>query len=170
MANRNAARALWITGPGQAEIREEVLAAPAAGDVLVRTLYSAISRGTESLVYAGAVPPSEYARMRAPFQAGDFPAPVKYGYINVGVVEQGPAELEGRHVFCLYPHQTRYVVPAVDVYAIPATVPAAVSAPPGAPIGDPGMDWLGRWGIGEPARVWLLESEPWCTWIEHGWQ
>jgi 2-desacetyl-2-hydroxyethyl bacteriochlorophyllide A dehydrogenase len=123
MAEKNAARALWITGPGRAEIREERLDEPAAGEVLVRTLYSAISRGTESLVYAGAVPPSEYARMRAPFQAGDFPAPVKYGYINVGVVEQGPAELAGRHVFCLYPHQTRYVVPVGDVYPLPATVP-----------------------------------------------
>ena len=49
--------------------------------------------------------------MRAPFQEGDFPGPVKYGYLNVGVVEQGPPELAGRTVFCLYPHQTRYVVP-----------------------------------------------------------
>ena len=100
------ARAFWITGRGQSEIRAEQLAAPSRGEVLVRALYSGISRGTETLVFHGGVPPSEYVRMRAPFQAGDFPAPVKYGYSSVGVVKQGPPELLGRTVFCLYPHQT----------------------------------------------------------------
>ena len=61
--------------------------------------------------------------MRAPFQEGDFPAPVKYGYLNVGVVEAGPPALPGRAVFCLYPHQTRYVVPAAAVVAVPDGVP-----------------------------------------------
>ena len=82
------------------------------GEVLVRTRFSGVSRGTETLVFRGRVPPSQYAAMRAPFQEGDFPAPVKYGYLNVGVVEDGPPELRGRTVFCLYPHQTAYVVPA----------------------------------------------------------
>jgi threonine dehydrogenase-like Zn-dependent dehydrogenase len=123
MTNTIGARALWITGPGKAEIRDEVVAKPAAGEVLVRTTYSAISRGTESLVYSGEVPPSEYERMRAPFQAGKFPAPVKYGYINVGVVEHGSDALIGRSVFCLYPHQTRYVVPEAAVYPLPENLP-----------------------------------------------
>lgn len=118
------ARALWVTGPGRAEIRAETLPAPGDGDVLVRTLLSGISRGTESLVFNGHVPPSEHARMRAPFQAGDFPAPVKYGYTNVGVVEQGSAELLGRRVFCLYPHQTYYVVPAAAVHPLPDALPS----------------------------------------------
>ena len=83
--------------------------------MLVRTLRSGVSRGTETLVFRGGVPASQYAAMRAPFQEGDFPGPVKYGYLNVGVVEQGPAELRGRTVFCLYPHQTAYVVPAEAV-------------------------------------------------------
>ena len=77
----------------------------------MRTLCSGVSRGTETLVFRGGVPESQYAAMRAPFQEGDFPGPVKYGYLNVGVVEEGPAALLGRTVFCLYPHQTRYVVP-----------------------------------------------------------
>jgi threonine dehydrogenase-like Zn-dependent dehydrogenase len=94
-----------------------------AGEVLVRTLYSGVSRGTESLVFGGAVPRSEYQRMRAPFQAGEFPAPVKYGYASVGVVEQGPPGLAGRHVFALYPHQTHYVVPADAVHPLPSGVP-----------------------------------------------
>ena len=117
------ARAFWVAERGHGEIRSERLPEPRADDVVVRALYSGVSRGTEALVFAGAVPASEYERMRAPFQAGDFPAPVKYGYSSVGVVERGPAELRGRTVFCLYPHQTRYVVPAAAVYALPDGVP-----------------------------------------------
>lgn len=123
MTAADSARSFWIAEPRRGEIRAEALPALRAGDVKVRTLFTGISRGTEALVWNGAVPPREYARMRAPFQAGDFPAPVKYGYSNVGVVEQGPSELVGRHVFCLYPHQTHYVVPAESVHALPERVP-----------------------------------------------
>src|SRR5262249_25210409 len=97
---------------------------PGPGDVVVRTVRSGISRGTETLVFRGAVPPDQRARMRAPFQEGDFPGPVKYGYLNVGAVEQGPPELRGRTVFCLYPHQTAYVVPARAVSVVPEGIPA----------------------------------------------
>lgn len=117
------ARAFWVTGPGRGEIRKQPLPAPADSDVLVRSLASGISRGTETLVFNGRVPPSEYQRMRAPFQEGDFPAPVKYGYTSIGVVEAGPAELLGRRVFCLYPHQDRYVVPASAVHVLPDELP-----------------------------------------------
>src|SRR5262245_4439764 len=92
---------------------------------MVRTLRSGVSRGTETLVFKGGVPPGQYAAMRAPFQEGDFPGPVKYGYLNVGVVEHGPPELRGRTVFCLYPHQTAYVVPAGSVTVVPEGVPLA---------------------------------------------
>lgn len=84
-----------------------------------------MSRGTETLVFRGGVPESQHASMRAPFQDGDFPAPVKYGYLSVGQVEEGPARLLGRTVFCLYPHQTRYVVPVSAVTVVPDSVPAA---------------------------------------------
>jgi threonine dehydrogenase-like Zn-dependent dehydrogenase len=97
---------------------------PGPGEVLVRTLVSGVSRGTEALVFRGAVPESQYAVMRAPFQEGDFPGPVKYGYLSVGVVEAGSEELLGRTVFCLHPHQTRYVVPAEAVTPVPDEVPA----------------------------------------------
>jgi 2-desacetyl-2-hydroxyethyl bacteriochlorophyllide A dehydrogenase len=117
------AHAFWVTAPGHGEIRREPLAPASAGDVVVRTRWSGISRGTESLVFHGRVPPSEYQRMRAPFQDGNFPAPVKYGYSNVGVVEHGPDGLVGRTVFCLFPHQTRYVVPAEAVHVVPDGVP-----------------------------------------------
>jgi threonine dehydrogenase-like Zn-dependent dehydrogenase len=120
-----AASAFWIPRPGAGEIRPVELPEPGDDEVLVRTLYSGVSRGTETLVFRGGVPESQHALMRAPFQDGDFPAPVKYGYLNVGVVERGPAGLAGRTVFCLYPHQTRYVVPASAVTVVPDTVPAA---------------------------------------------
>ena len=117
------ARAFWVTEPGRGEIRGEALPVPSDGDVVVRALYSGISRGTEALVFRGRVPHSEHQRMRGPFQAGEFPAPVKYGYASVGRVEQGPRELQNRTVFVLYPHQTRYVVPARAVHVLPDTVP-----------------------------------------------
>lgn len=91
----------------------------------MRALYSGISRGTEALVFGGRVPQSEWARMRAPFQVGEFPAPVKYGYSLTGIVEQGPADLVGRQVFVLHPHQTRFVVPATAVHVLPDDVPGS---------------------------------------------
>jgi NADPH:quinone reductase-like Zn-dependent oxidoreductase len=117
------ARAFWLREPGVGEIRSVRLPEPRDGDVRVRTLRSGVSRGTETLVFRGGVPPDQHAAMRAPFQEGDFPGPVKYGYLNVGVVEDGPAELRGRTVFCLYPHQTAYVVPATAVAVVPEEVP-----------------------------------------------
>jgi threonine dehydrogenase-like Zn-dependent dehydrogenase len=119
------AQAFWLRSPGVGEIRPAPLPAPGPEEVLVRTRYSGISRGTETLVFRGEVPTTQYAAMRAPFQDGDFPAPVKYGYLNVGVVEEGPPGLVGRVVFCLYPHQTAYVVPADAVIPVPDGVPAA---------------------------------------------
>lgn len=119
------ARAFWLRSPGHGEIREETLAAPADEEVLVRALYSGVSRGTETLVFRGQVPENQRAAMRAPFQDGDFPAPVKYGYLSVGRVEEGPDALVGRTVFCLYPHQSRYVVPVSAVTVVPESVPAA---------------------------------------------
>jgi 2-desacetyl-2-hydroxyethyl bacteriochlorophyllide A dehydrogenase len=119
------AKAFWLRAPGHGEIRPVALPDPGPDDVVVRTLRSGISRGSETLVFEGRVPPDQYDLMRAPFQEGDFPGPVKYGYLNVGEVEQGPAELCGRTVFCLYPHQTAYVAPACAVTVVPEGVPPA---------------------------------------------
>jgi threonine dehydrogenase-like Zn-dependent dehydrogenase len=117
------ARAFWLREPGVGEIRAVPLPSPGRDDVVVRTLRSGISRGTEALVFRGGVPASQYTAMRAPFQEGEFPGPVKYGYLNVGVVEHGPPSLAGRTVFCLYPHQTVYVVPARAVIVVPDDIP-----------------------------------------------
>jgi len=118
-------RAFWVAAPGRGEIRREPLPMPSVDEVVVRALYSGISRGTEALVFQGRVPASEYQRMRAPFQAGEFPGPVKYGYASVGQIEHGPRELLGRTVFVLHPHQTRYIVPARSVHVLPENVPAS---------------------------------------------
>lgn len=117
------ARALWFISEGNSEIRPVELADPGPGEVRVRTLCSGVSRGTETLVLRGGVPESQRAVMRAPFQEGDFPWPVKYGYLNVGVVEHGPSNLLGCTVFALFPHQTEYVVPAAAVTPVPDAVP-----------------------------------------------
>jgi len=121
-------RQFWIRTPGQGEIVTSPLGPRETGDVLVRALYSGISRGTEALVFRGEVPPSQHKVMRAPFQEGDFPGPVKYGYSSVGEVLEAPEEpvpsLVGRQVFCLHPHQDLYQVPSRAVLVLPDGLPA----------------------------------------------
>ena len=117
------AHAFWLRSSGCGEIRPAALRDPGPGEVLVRAVCSGVSRGTETLVFRGAVPPDQHEAMRAPFQEGDFPGPVKYGYLSVGRVEHGPPDLRGRTVFCLYPHQSAYVVPAGAVTVVPEDVP-----------------------------------------------
>ena len=117
------AQALWYVGPGRAEIRREPLPPPGPGEVRVRALHGAVSRGTERLVLAGRVPASEYARMRGPHMGGAFPFPVKYGYATVGRVEAGAENLAGRTVFALHPHQSQFVLPAAAVTPLPDGVP-----------------------------------------------
>jgi NADPH:quinone reductase-like Zn-dependent oxidoreductase len=123
VAGSETARALWTVAPGRAEIRPEPLGPLPSGSVRVRALHGALSRGTEALIFAGRVPESEYQRMRAPFMGGNFPFPVKYGYATVGRVEAGPAELIGRVVFSLYPHQTVFDVPVAAAMPLPNKVP-----------------------------------------------
>lgn len=117
------ARAYWTLAPGRGELRAEELPEPAAGEALVRATASAVSRGSELLVHRGGVPPAVADRMRAPFQVGDLPGPVKYGYLSVGVVEAGEPGWVGRRVFCLHPHQDRYVVPVSALTVLPEEVP-----------------------------------------------
>ena len=119
----NTAQALWYVAPGQAEIREEMLTAPQPGEVRVRALFGALSRGTEALVLAGRVPESEFERMRAPFMGGRFPFPVKYGYATVGQIEEGPEKHVGRTVFALHPHQHHFNIPESAVVTLPQSVP-----------------------------------------------
>lgn len=115
-------QALWITGPALAELRPASLPPADDNTLHVKALTSGISRGTESLVFHGKVPKSEWTRMRCPFQDGEFPYPVKYGYAMVGRIEHGPADRNGERVFCLYPHQSRFAIPAASAILIPDAV------------------------------------------------
>ena len=121
---RGAWTAYWTMAPRHGMLRTEPARDPGSGEALVRALHSGISRGTELLVHGGQVPAEVAATMRAPFQRGSWPGPVKYGYNSVGVVEAGPGSLAGRRVFCLHPHQDRYVVPSEALTVIPDEVPS----------------------------------------------
>lgn len=112
------ARALWCTGAGRAALDG---ADPGEG-TLFRAQWSGISRGTERLVFEGRVPEAEWQRMRAPYQEGSFPFPVKYGYAMVARAMEGP--LQGRSVFALFPHQTEFRLPETAVVVLPDAVPA----------------------------------------------
>ena len=116
-----APKALWYVGKKRAELRDEMVAAPGAGELRVRARFGAVSRGTERLVFEGRVPDSEFERMRAPFMGGAFPHPVKYGYSIVGAVEEGADR--GRTVFVLHPHQNEFVVPEAAAATVPDNVP-----------------------------------------------
>lgn len=122
-ADKQVARALWIPAAGRCEMRAEALAAPAADEVMVRALFSGISRGTEALVFNGKVPASEQRTMRGPHMGGEFPFPVKYGYAAVGRVVSGPDRLRDETVFCLHPHQDLFTLPAGDVVVLPESLP-----------------------------------------------
>ena len=122
-SNAVTAISVWYQSSGEVVLRKATLPEPGLGFARVRSLYSGISRGTERLVLAGRVPPEEFSRMRAPLQEGDFPFPVKYGYCAVGMVEAGPADWLGRTVFCLHPHQDRFLAPIAKLAAIPEGIP-----------------------------------------------
>lgn len=117
------ARSLWYTAQEQVELRSERLTASPRDMLTIETHYSAISRGTERLIWSGAVPPAEWQRMRAPFQIGDFPFPVKYGYSAAGVVVDGPPEWLGANTFALHPHQDFFSVPIDRVTRLPHGLP-----------------------------------------------
>jgi NADPH:quinone reductase-like Zn-dependent oxidoreductase len=115
--------AFWVVRPGLGEIRAARLGPLEPGCLRVRMLASGISRGTETLVFHGRVPPSQYHAMRCPFQDGEFPGPVKYGYSAVGLVEAGPDGWVGRRVFALHPHQDRFDLPVEAAVPVPDGVP-----------------------------------------------
>jgi 2-desacetyl-2-hydroxyethyl bacteriochlorophyllide A dehydrogenase len=106
------ARALWFTAPRTAELRPERVPPPAPGEVRVKTIASAISHGTEMLVYRGEVPTD--LPLDLPTLAGDFSFPIKYGYASVGrVLDAGVEHLSPDDlVFVHHPHQEAFVVPA----------------------------------------------------------
>jgi 2-desacetyl-2-hydroxyethyl bacteriochlorophyllide A dehydrogenase len=117
-------QSLVFVSPHQVEVREEALLPPGPGEVLVQTLVSAISPGTEMLVYRGHVPKNMPLDASIPGMTGAVSYPVKYGYASVGrVVELGDgvdAEWNDRVTFSLHPHESHYVVPTDQLTPLPA--------------------------------------------------
>jgi len=94
------------------ELRSESVPPPGPGEVRIKTIASAISHGTEMLVYRGEVPAD--LALDLPTLAGSYSFPIKYGYASVGRVLDSGAESfsPGDLVFVHHPHQDTFVVPA----------------------------------------------------------
>lgn len=113
----------WTEAPGQGNWRQVPTPNTESADQLrIRTTASAVSKGTETLVHHGDVPPRIADLMRAPHQLGDFSFPVSYGYLAVGVVDQGPEPWLGTRVFGLLPHHSHHIVTPDDINPIPAGI------------------------------------------------
>lgn len=117
------AKALWFRTRGHAEILEERLPRLRPGWCRLHTLFSAISPGTERLVYSGEVPEDLHREMRCPYMGGKFPFPVKYGYSLVGKITEGPEDSIGSVVHVLHPHQDQCIVRTEHTFPIPPQVP-----------------------------------------------
>ncbi len=143
----------WTEAPFRGALREVPRPVPAAGEVLVETEFSGISRGTETLVHRGAVPESVAGLMRAPLQLGELPRPVSHGYLNVGTVLEGPAELVGRRVFTLGGHREHIIAPADDCHPLPEGCPPERALLAGAAeVGLNGL-WEGQASLGDRVAV-----------------
>ncbi len=116
------ARSLWFAAPRTAELRPEDVPPPRPGEVRVRALASAVSAGTEMLVYRGEVP--EDLPLDLPTFAGGYGFPIKYGYALVGRILDTGSGVEnlstGDPVFVHHPHQDVFVVPAETPVRLPA--------------------------------------------------
>src|SRR5262252_2928113 len=113
------AHALFHTAPRRVEIRELPTPRPAAGEVVVNTVCSGISSGTERLVYRGEVPPDLALDDTIGALGGAFSYPFAYGYACVGEVEES-----GQAVFAFRPHQDVFAARASDLIPLPAIDPA----------------------------------------------
>src|ERR671928_1972402 len=89
------ARAIWFGRPGQVDLRQEPLAAVGPTDVRVKALYSAISHGTEMLVYRGQV--DQTLALDLPTLKGAFAFPIKYGYASVGRIDEAGSDVTNLH-------------------------------------------------------------------------
>jgi 2-desacetyl-2-hydroxyethyl bacteriochlorophyllide A dehydrogenase len=117
-------QALYFTGPRQVALINETLPSPAFGQVLVQTIMSAISPGTELLVYRGLAPADLARDETITALAGDFSFPLTYGYAAVGQVrELGPGVApawKGRLVFAFQPHASHFLATPDELLVVPA--------------------------------------------------
>jgi len=118
------ANALWHTTSEFSAILEQELPDRNNHMLLIESLYSLVSLGTERLVASALIPVTIGDQMAVPYMEGSFSLPCKYGYSLVGKVLKGPAEYKGKTVHLMHPHQDKSWVNASSVYTIPPEIPA----------------------------------------------
>ena len=116
-------KSYWIDKKNKGYFKSGKISSINSGELIVKTLFSGISYGTEKLVHSGKVPNSQKNLMKCPYQEGDFGNDIKYGYINVGKVVDGDKSYLGSNIFSLYPHQDFYKIPYNEVLIIPDKIP-----------------------------------------------
>jgi 2-desacetyl-2-hydroxyethyl bacteriochlorophyllide A dehydrogenase len=116
-------QALYFTAPSSVEVREDPLPQPGPGQLLVRTLVSAISAGTELLIYRGQAPPGMRVDETISSLNGTIGFPMRYGYAAVGeIAATGPgvaAIWQGRIVFAFHPHESFFLADVEEVHLLP---------------------------------------------------
>jgi 2-desacetyl-2-hydroxyethyl bacteriochlorophyllide A dehydrogenase len=124
------ARALWFVGPRHVEIRPVDVDAR-DDDLVVRTLVSGISAGTELLAYRGGIDPTTPLDETIGALGGTFAFPFRYGYACVGTVESSGARVpNGATVFAFQPHQDVFAVAPGDAVVVDGVEPAAAALLP----------------------------------------
>ncbi len=117
------ARALVFIGPRRVVVQDSAPGRPGAGQACVRTTLSAVSPGTELLIYRGEAPRALSADATIAALGGGLNFPLKYGYCCVGVVEAcGPdvdPAWQGRRVFAFNPHESAFVAGVADLLPVP---------------------------------------------------
>ena len=116
-------KSYWIDKKNKGYFKFGEISSINSNEIVVKTLFSGISYGTEKLVYSGKVPKSQRNLMKCPYQEGDFGNDIKYGYINVGKVVDGDKSYLGNNIFSLYPHQDFYKIPSNEALIIPNKIP-----------------------------------------------
>ena len=114
--------ALVFAAPYRVELQHSTIGSPGPGEVSVRTLVSAVSSGTEMLLYRGQMPPEMRVDESIPALDGAFQYPIKYGYAAVGRVEEkgtGVQDVEVEDlVFCFRPHESAFVCGETDLIKV----------------------------------------------------
>ena len=116
-------KSYWIDKKNKGYFKFGEISSINSNEIVVKTLFSGISYGTEKLVYSGKVPKSQRNLMKCPYQEGDFGNDIKYGYINVGKVVDGDKSYLGNNIFSLYPHQDFYKIPSNEALIVPTKIP-----------------------------------------------
>jgi 2-desacetyl-2-hydroxyethyl bacteriochlorophyllide A dehydrogenase len=117
---------VWFDNERSISAREEPIPSPGQGEVLVETHVTAISQGTEMVIYRGEAPEAMSTDTTITALKGSFAYPLKYGYAAVGKVTHVGPDVEsdwiGRHVFAFHPHESHFVEKVTQLHVLPSNV------------------------------------------------